>query len=428
MRRLTDPAAFFGELAPGASVVVHSGFAEPPLLTRQLAAQATALDRVQVLTLMPMGDAPYASEAATAHLDVATFLPGRCLRAAMGEGRARALRYPLSRIPGLFERRELKADVVLLQVSPPDADGQVSLGISVDYMRAVLAQSPIVVAEINPRMPRTFGDAALPVSDIDFFVDGAEPVLEAAPAQADDVDRRIASHVAALIEDGAVLQVGIGSLPDQVLAQLGHLKHLGLHSGIVSDGIRPLIEAGVVDNSTKKRFAGVSVTAMAGGTRGFYDFVHRNRAIEFHPCSLTHDAGVLRAIDGLCAINSALQVDLSGRANAEQANGRLISLPGGLPDFAAAATRARRGNSIIALRSSFASGAHSNIVARLGDGVPVTVGPGEIDFVVTEYGVAPIRDAAPSRRAAALLAIAHPAHRESLQHEFAHSARPEPGR
>ena len=200
------------------------------------------------------------------------------------------------------------------------------------------------------------------------------------------------------------------------------------HSGIVSDGIRPLIEAGVVDNSTKKRFAGVSVTAMAGGTRGFYDFVHRNRAIEFHPCSLTHDAGVLRAIAGLCAINSALQVDLSGRANAEQANGRLISLPGGLPDFAAAATRARRGNSIIALRSSFASGAHSNIVARLGDGVPVTVGPGEIDFVVTEYGVAPIRDAAPSRRAAALLAIAHPAHRESLQHEFAQRVRSEPGR
>ncbi len=419
MKRLSDPAAFFAGLAPAATVVLHSGFAEPPLLAHHLAAQAAELNGVRVLTLMPMGEPEYATAAATAHLDVATFLPGRGLRAAVDEGRARALRQPLSRIPGLFERGELRADAILLQVAPPDAQGLVSLGISVDYLRAVLAQSPVVVAEINPQMPRTLGDAALPVDRIDFFVDANGPLLEAAPVQADDVDRRIAQHVAALIEDGAVLQVGIGSLPDQVLAQLGHLKHLGLHSGIVSDGIRPLIEAGVIDNSTKRRFEGVSVTAMAGGTRDFYDFVHQNPAIEFHPCSVTHDPGVLRAIDCLCAINSALQVDLGGNANAEQANGRLISLPGGLPDFAAAATKSRGGKSIIALRSSFARGAHSNVVARLGEGAPVTVVADDIDFVVTEYGVASIRCLAPAQRAAALVAIAHPAHRERLQREFA---------
>lgn len=415
MKPLQDIGALLGRLGLGCTMVMHSGCAEPPLLARQLAQCASAMQGVQLLTLMPMGQAPYAQPAAAKHLDIATFFPGRGLRQALNAGRVRPLRYPLSAIPTLFDSGAVRADVLLLQVSPPDESGHVSLGISVDYMRSVLAQSPLIVAEVNPRMPATCGDTRLSVQQIDWCIDGTEPVQELAASEVDDVDARIARHVAGLVRDGAVLQVGIGALPDAVLGQLGHLRHLGLHSGIVTESVRPLIESGVIDNSRKIRFAGKSVTTMAGGSQNFYDFLHRNSAIEFHPCSITHASHVLAGIDGLCAINSALQVDLQGRVNAETVNGKMVSLPGGLPDFAAGAVQAKGGVSIVALRSTYGNDGASNIVAELGADTPVTVGPFDVDFIVTEYGVAPLRAASPQERAASLIAVAHPRHREALQ-------------
>lgn len=395
-------------------MVLHSACAEPRLLAGHAAA---SMRGANLLTLMPMGQAPYGAPGVSG-LDVATFFPGKGLRAALNAGSVRALRHPLSAIPGLFDRGTIQADAVLLQVSPPDETGHVSLGISVDYMRAVLAQSPVVVAEVNPRMPWTCGDTRLAVSEIDWFVEATEGPQEVPAAPADAVDAKIARNVAALVRDGAVLQVGIGSLPDCVMTQLGHLRHLGLHSGVVTDAVRPLIEAGVIDNSTKRTFAGVAVTTMAAGTQSFYGFLHRNRAVEFQPCSLTHDASVLAGIDGLCAINSALQVDLAGNVNAECIGGRQISLPGGLPDFAAGARRAPRGTSIIAVRSCFGEHRTSNIVPRLGAGTPVTVGPEDVDFVVSEYGVAALHGGSAFERAKALIAIAHPSHRETLDREL----------
>jgi 4-hydroxybutyrate CoA-transferase len=419
MKRLDDLARVIGSLGEGATVVLHSACAEPPGLAAQLAQQASLLTGVNLITLMPMGQAPYGEPRPASHLRVATFFPGKGLRAALDAGRARPLRYPLSAMPGLFDSGAIRADAVLLQVSPPDDTGSVSLGLSVDYMRAVLAQSPLVIAEINPRMPRTCGDTLLAASAITWFVDAAGGPQEVAPAPADAVDQQIARNVAGLIGDGAVLQVGIGSLPDCVLGQLGHLKHLGLHSGIVTDAVRPLIEAAVIDNSTKRRFRGVGVATMAAGTQAFYDFLDRNAAVEFHPCSLTHGAAMLAEIDGLCAINSALQVDLTGAVNAETISGRRISMPGGLPDFAAGARRTRGGVSIVALRSTFGRQGASNIVARLGDGSPVTVGAQDVDYVVTEYGVAALHDGTARQRAAALIAVAHPAQREALHRAFA---------
>lgn len=421
MKPLRDPESLFARIAPGSTVVLHSGFAEPPRLARMLAEQAASTRGLHLLTLMPMGEAPYGAAASAAALDVATFFPGSGLREALNARRVRALRYPLSRIPGLFSNAVIQADVALLQVSAPDETGQVSLGLSVDYMRAVLAQSPLLIAEVNPRLPYTYGDTRLHVDQIDWFLEGSEGPQQFASVAPDPIDQDIARHIAALIEDGAVLQLGIGSLPDQVLSQLHHLKHLGLHSGIVTDAVRPLLEAGVIDNSRKKRFAGVSVATMAGGTQAFYDFLHNNRAIEFHPCSVTHAAETLADLDGLCAINAALQVDLLGNVNAESVGGRAISLPGGLPDFAWAASRVRRGMSIIALRSSFGKSATSNIVVQLEKGVPHTVPGDAVDFVVTEYGVASLRGQSASGRAAAIAAIAHPQHRSSLQHQFAQS-------
>jgi 4-hydroxybutyrate CoA-transferase len=416
MQQLQDPLQVLSRFGTGHTVVLHSGCAEPRGLARLLAEHADAMRGVRLLTMMPMGEAPYGDLAAAA-LDVNTFFPGRGLRAALSAGRVRALRYPLSAIPGLFGSGAMRADVALLQVSSPDAGGHASLGVSVDYMRAVLAQSPLVIAEINPRMPHTCGDARIPLSSIDWFIDATDPPQSVAPAAADAVDERIARNVAGLVGDGAVLQMGIGSLPDRVLAQLGHLRHLGLHSGIVTDAVRPLIEGGIIDNSTKQHRRGVSVTSMAAGTQSFYDFLNDNRAIEFHPCSHTHDAGVLAGIEGLCAINSALQVDLDGDVNAEQVGIRKLSLPGGLPDFAFGATRARAGMSIIALRSTHGGERASSIVPRFGAATPVTLPWTAVDFVVTEHGVASIRGASGAARATALLAVADPSHRERLRGE-----------
>lgn len=414
MKRLEGIGPLLDHLGPGRTVVLHSGCAEPPYLSRLLARNAADLRGTRVISFMPMGDSPYGEAVPASHLDVETFFPGKGLRAALTAGRARALRYPVSALPGLFDSGELKADVVMLQVSPPDASGQVSLGVSVDYMHAVLRQSPLVVAEINPRMPRTSGASGLPTASIDWFVDASDPPQEMPVTTADEIDARIAKNVAGLVSDGAVIQLGIGTLQDCVLGQLGHLKHLGLHTGIVTDAIRPLIESGVIDNSTKRYMPGVGVTTMAGGTQSFYDFLHNNQTLQFHPCSITHGAETLAKIEGLCAINSALQVDLAGNVNAETIGSRRIALPGGSPDFSSAAASVRRGASIVALRSTFGKDGSSNILRLLDPTTPVTVRASTVSFIVTEYGVACLRGADDEDRAAAIAAIAHPAHRDAL--------------
>jgi 4-hydroxybutyrate CoA-transferase len=416
MQRLRNLSQIARRLPPHPTLVLHSACAEPLWLASQLAAEAKVFEGARVYCLMPMGEAPYAELPASRHLEVTTFFPGKGLRAAVTEGRAKSLRDPLSAIPGLFERREIRADALFLQVSPPDAQGHTSLGLSVDYIRAVLRQKPLVVAQINPCVPRTHGDTVLHVSVIDYFIESSFGPRLVAPMAGDETDRRIATHVAGLIEDGAVLQVGIGSLPDLVLGRLHDRRNLGIHTGVMTDAVLPLLAAGVVNNSTKQRFQSVSVTTMAVGTRSFYDFLHENRAVEFHPCSLTHHAETLASIEGLTAVNSALQVDLAARVNAEAVAGRIVAAPGGLPDFACGARRAMRGRSIIALRSCF--GGRSNIVGRLPPGTPVTIEGEVIDYVVTEFGVASLRGLSAVQRAEALIGVAHPDHHAALQRDL----------
>jgi|KBSSwiStaDraftv2_1062776.scaffolds.fasta_scaffold04953_12 4-hydroxybutyrate CoA-transferase len=423
MQRLNDLSQIASRLPPCPTLVLHSACAEPSRLTACLASDAERFVGAQVYCLMPMGAAPYAHLPASGHLRVRTFFPGKGLRAAVTEGRAQLLRHPLSAIPTLFDAGEIRVDAVFLQVTPPDEHGRVSLGISVDYMKAVLRQKPLVVAQINPRMPRTCGDTEIDADLIDYYVEseeGPEALLAVPP---DETDRRIATQVAALIEDGAVLQVGIGALPDLVLACLLDRRHLGIHSGIITDAVRPLMERGVIDNSTKARFRGVSVTTMAAGSTSFYDFLNANSEIEFHPCSLTHARQTLIGIEGLTAINSALQIDLAGQVNAESVAGRVVAAPGGLPDFVSGAHCAPRGRSIIALRSRFWD--QSNILAKLPAAAPVSVGGEHIDYVVTEFGVARLRGLNSVRRAEALIGVAHPEHRAALERELAYSRLPE---
>jgi 4-hydroxybutyrate CoA-transferase len=282
-------------------------------------------------------------------------------------------------------------------------------------MRAVMAQNPIVVVEIDPRMPRTRGDTAVLPEQVDYVIDSLDPPQVVEPAPATDIDRQIADNVAGLIRNGAVLQTGIGALPDLVLSKLTHLRGLGIHTGIVTDAMMPLLKSGAVTNAGKRRFTGKCVTTVAAGTQPFYDFLNDNAAIEFHPCSLTHDRKLLGSLDGLCAINSVLEIDLLGRANAERVDGRIIAGPGGLPDFAAGASEAKGGMSIIALRSTSPDGKRSNIRAALGENAPVSVDGSQIDYVVTEYGVSRVKSQSASDREQSLISIAHPDWRAELR-------------
>jgi 4-hydroxybutyrate CoA-transferase len=281
-------------------------------------------------------------------------------------------------------------------------------------MGAVLEQKPLIVAEINTQMPRTHGPVQLPSHAIHSAIDVDAPLHQNTPVQGDELELRIAQHIASLVNSGDVLQLGIGALPDMVLSQLGHLRHLGLHSGIVTDAVRPLIDAGVIDNSTKREHKGKCIATMAGGTAEFYRYLDGHPLFEFHPCNHTHSQPTLSRIEGLCCINSVLQVDLCANANAQTMAGRLIATPGGLLDFAQGASQAPRGKSIIALRSANRDGTVSNIVDSFDPETPRSLTALDLDYIVTEYGVAAVRGMSPEQLRRNLCAIAHPNFRDLL--------------
>ena len=416
MRPLASLDALADQIPDGSAVIAHSGCGEPLQLTAALARQHGRLRDVSLTVMMPMGAAPYARPELRGHIDVHTFFPGRALRKAVNDGSATLTREPLSRLPSLFSEGTAAVDVLLLQLSPPDADGRMSLGLSVDYMPAVLSRRPLVIAAINPAYPRTMGNGFVTEEQVDLFVEGRAPVQTIASGTGDDdIERRIADHIADLIGDGDVLQVGIGTLPDLVLARLSHCRDLGIHTGIITDAVMTLIEAGVVTNDRKAAFRGVSVATMAGGTERFYAFLDHNSAISFQPCSITHDVRFLASIERLTAINSVLEVDLRGFANAEYVDGRRISAPGGLPDFATGAAAAPGGRSIVALRSTSKDGRTSRIRRRLDEDRPPTLGAGQIDYLVTEHGVTRLSGLDGSRLANAIAAVAHPDFRKALR-------------
>ncbi len=414
MKQIGGLADILSLFTPGSTVVLHSAFAEPTGLGAQLAGHCQALSGVRVFSLMSMGTAPYASSKPAKALSLNTFFPGSSTRKAINDGRVQLWPERLSAIPPLFDSGKITADFLFLQVSAPDKDGNMSLGISVDYMRSVMMQNPIIVAEVNSKMPYTYGDTVLSADQIDYAIDATEPPQTIPLARHDDIDERIAENVAGLLEDGVVVQFGIGSIPDLTLSRMGHLRNIGIHSGLITDAIVPLMKAGVVTNATKREFTGKVVTTMAGGTQAFYDFLHTNPAVAFQPSSYTHNMDVLAGIDRFFAINSVLQIDLAGRANAERIGSKIISSPGGLPDFARGATASNGGASVIAMRSTALGGQASSIVPSLSPSAPVTIDADHIDYVVTEHGVAHIRGLDVGARAAALANIAHPEFRTDL--------------
>lgn len=333
------------------------------------------------------------------------------LRAMTKAGALQVIPCHVSQVGPLIEAGVIGCDVALIQVSPADADGNHSCGLISDYVRAAVDKARVVIAEVNEAVPYTPGET-IPASAIHVAVPASRAPVEVAAGKVTDTDEAIARACAAFIGDGSVIQTGVGAMPDAILRLLGDRKDLGVHSGMLGDGLVDLVEAGVVTNARKEIDAGVSINGALIGTKRLYDWAHRNVAIRMTPTGYTHDAAVLGRLSRLVTINSALEVDLTGQVNAEQSGSAYMGGTGGQVDFVRAGARSPGGHSIIALSAAAKGGALSKIVPALSG--PVTTARSEVDVIVTEYGAAELRGQTLAERTRRLIAIAHPDFREGL--------------
>ncbi len=395
---------------------VHGAAATPTELLDAACAR-TDLEGVELYHLHTNGPAPFAEPAMTGRMHSNSLFIGPPLRKAVDEGRADFIPVFLSDIPALFTSRTVPLDVALLSLSPPDRQGNCSLGTSVDAARAAADSAKLVIAEINERMPRTHGNTVVPLDRVHAFTIVDRPPWEVPPARQTDVERRIGEIVAGLVEDGSTLQIGVGGIPDAVLARLGDKHDLGVHTEMFSDGLLPLLEGGVVTNRFKEVHRGRTVTSFVSGSARVYDHVHDNLLVEFHPCDRTNDPGLIRQNPKVVALNAAIEIDLTGQVCADSIGHRVYSGIGGQMDFIRGAALSRGGKPIIALPSTAAGGAVSRIVLALKQGAGVVTTRGHVHWVVTEYGAVNLHGLSLQQRAEALISIAHPDFRAELRRE-----------
>lgn len=400
-------------------VWVQQGNSTPQPLIDAMIRRAPALKDVEVISMLTLGDAPYTRpEFAGTFRHGGLFLGGN-VREAVQAGRADYTPIFLSEIEGLFTSGEMPLDVVLMQVAPPDEHGYLSMGTCVDCTLTAARTAKIVIAEVNAMMPRTYGNCVLHISEIDMLVETSRPLLEL-PHETflDEAHLRIAEHVAGLVPDGATLQLGIGAIPDAVLCCLDNRRDLGLHSELLSDGIIPLIENGVINGARKTLHPRKAVVGFILGTQVLIDYLRDNNFFELHPISYTNDPFVIAKNDRMVAINSALQVDLTGQVCADSIGTRPYSGVGGQADFIRGAARSKGGKPIIALPATAKHGTISRIAPVLDPGAGVVTSRADVHYVVTEFGVAYLHGKSIRQRAEALIAIAHPQFRNEL-YEFA---------
>jgi len=398
---------------PGDHVFIGSGCAEPQTLVKSLADAPDARD-VEIMHILTLGVAPYADRRFRRPFRHNAFFIGANVRDAVQAGDADYTPVFLSEIPYLFRSGRLRLDVALVQTSPPDASGHVSLGISIDVVKSAIEAADVVLAEINPFMPRTHGDGFVHVRDIDALVPVSTPLLELPPADPDPVCREIAANLAGLIPDGATLQLGIGEIPQALAALLVGKRDLGIHTEMFSDGVIDLIESGAVTGARKTYNTGKIVSAFCMGSRRLYDYVHDNPTFRFAGVDYVNDPFVIARHDRMVAINSALQVDLTGQVCADSIGHRFFSGIGGQVDFMRGARRSRGGRPIIAMRATAKDGAVSRIVPVLSEGAGIVTTRGDVHYVVTEYGVANLYGRTVRERTLALISIAHPDFRGEL--------------
>ena len=419
--RFCSPEEAAAKVKSGDRIVFAHACGEPRLLPGALTKRADKLKGVEVVHMVPMGEALYCQpQYATSFRHVALFSGGPT-RDAIWEERADYIPCSFSDIPSLFDT-VLPVDVAMVTVSPPDPNGYCSLGVSVDYTKHAVSRAKTVIAEVNATMPRTHGDSFVHMSEIDFFVDVGIPIHELKSPETTDVEANIGRHAAELVEDGCCLQLGIGGIPDAVLKNLTAFKDLGIHSEMVSDGVQHLVDKGVITGRMKNVHRGKVVVAFLMGSRAFYDWVDNNPLIEMRTVDYTNNPYLIAQNKKMLAINSALEVDLLGQVCADTLGPRQFSGVGGQLDFLRGARMSEDGKAIIALPST-AKANVSRIVPTLKAGAAVTASRNDVDYVVTEYGIASLKGKTVRARMKALIDIAHPRFREELTrkaHEVYH--------
>jgi acyl-CoA hydrolase/GNAT superfamily N-acetyltransferase len=414
-------------IRPGQRVFIGSGSGQPLHLVEALVARHRELADTQVLSSLTLGDAPYAYKDLADHFSVNTFFVSANVRNMIQEGYGDYTPISFSDIPRLFSSGAMPIDVALIQVTPPDHQGRCSLGISVDIVKAAAANAGLVIAQVNPQMPWTLGDSAVSIYDLDILVPVDEPLVETTYAgYIDDVQtgawasdpgsvtRAIGESIASLVEDGSTLEVGIGRIPHAVVPFLKEKHDLGIHTEVVTDAIVPLVDAGVINGSQKSIDRGKIVTTFAMGTKNLYDYVDNNPMFSFNPTEYVNDPFVIGQQNKMVAINTALEVDLTGQVCADSLGSKFYSGIGGQADFNQGAGRSSGGRAIIALPSTAEEGKVSRIVATLKPGAGVVTTRGAVHYVVTEYGIAYLHGKSVQERAMALITIAHPDFREEL--------------
>ena len=398
----------------GARVFIQTAAAAPQRLVLAMTARASELTNVEIVHLHTEGAAPYTQPEYADSFRTNALFVGANVRQAVADGGADYIPVFLSEIPSLFRRRILPVNVAMVQVSPPDKHGFCSLGTSVDASRAAVDVAGKVIAQINPNMPRTHGDGQIHVTEIDFAVEVDDPIPTAHAHTLGETEMAIGRHVANLIEDRSCLQMGIGAIPDAVLRSLSDHSGLGIHTEMFADGVIDLVEKGVITGEHKPVHPRMIVASFLLGSRRLYDFVDDNPMVMMRECSYTNDTAIIRQIPRMVAINSAIEIDLTGQVVADSIGTRLYSGVGGQMDFIRGASLSDGGKPIIALPSVTSRG-ESRIVPFIKEGAGVVTTRAHVHYIVTEYGVAYLYGKNLRQRASALIEIAHPDHRAALE-------------
>ena len=411
----------FDAIRRGDHLFVGTGCGEPQHLISALAeyvdSHPKAFFDTEVFHVWSLGVAPYADDKFKRNFRHNSFFIGDNTRDAVNTGLADYTPIFLSQVPDLFYRKFIPIDVALIQTSPPDNNGYMSLGVSVDITKAAVETAQVVIAQVNSSMPRVHGDTFIHIRDVDFIVPHDEPLLEYKPTVSDELARQIGKYVARIVEDGDTIQIGYGSVPNAILANLQDKKHLGVHTELVSDGIVELIKSGVIDNTRKTLDRGKTVATFCMGTTETYEFINDNPSIEFRPIDYTNNPLNIARNENMTAINMALQIDLTGQATAESIGTLFYSGIGGQADFMRGAVLSPGGKTILVLPSTAENDQVSRIVPSLQEGAGVTLTRGDIHYVITEYGIAFLHGKNVRERAMELTAIAHPKFRPWLIEE-----------
>ncbi|MFL6672384.1 MAG: acetyl-CoA hydrolase/transferase family protein [Massilia sp.] len=404
-------------LRDGDMIIVPTGVGEPPALLTALSEQRRRFRDIKVAQILAMRKYGYFEQDSADHVRHASLFFGGASRAGGQGGWCDFIPNYFSEIPTLIERGLMPADVVFAMASTMNAQGYFALSLGTDYTMAAVARARAVILEVNPNVPFAHGQCHVHISQVTALVESDDPILEVGLPQIGPVQEAIGKHVADMIDDGSTLQIGYGGIPDAVVMQLTAKRDLGIHTEMIGDGILTLVESGAVTNRKKTLLPGKMVATFALGSRKLYEFMHHNPMLEMHPSNFTNDPYIAGQNDKLVSINASLQVDLLGQCGSESIAHLPYSGTGGQVDFVRAANRSRGGKSFIVLPSTAKDGTISRIVPTLTQGTHATTSKNDVNYVVTEYGVAQLRGKSAKQRAHELIAIAHPDFRGSLREE-----------